>query len=220
MKTFAFIESDLKWREGELSTAKLALVESLRQNSSFPFFVRSFVAITYAHCEGYVKAITREALSEMYSSISGVSDLRFDIVGRLCGPNLRKSLCSESNATLASLVLSGNFSLSKSHLPRPEDVVETSNLTFDCFVEVAALIGIEGTTFSSYKTILNHVVNVRNKCAHGEFLIYDRSISNREIAEYWVEKHHRVMTFLFEYGVCVIDHLDRKAFFQDGTISI
>lgn len=170
------ISEDYAWRRKELKIIKdqIPLNQSPKQNAALRFAV----PILYAHLEGFVKKSTELYLEYIAKKHLKHSELKPQFIALSLSKKLGdleiKNL-EEKTKTVEFLLTEIN----KSSNILTKNVIQTkSNLKYKILEEILFVIGIDETKFTSFKSLVNDLVDARNNIAHGDYLRVEFSTYN------------------------------------------
>lgn len=181
-KTYSFndlihlIGEDYAWRRKELKLIHDQIPNSISPKQSAA--LRFSVPILYAHWEGFVKKSTEIYLEYVAKKYLKHNELKPQFVALSLSKqlgNLEIKNLEEKAKTVAFLI----NELDKNSNMLTKNVIQTkSNLRYAVFEEILFVIGIEETKFSSFKGLINDLVDARNNIAHGDYLRVDLNTFN------------------------------------------
>ncbi|MDI1262567.1 MAG: MAE_28990/MAE_18760 family HEPN-like nuclease [bacterium] len=204
-KWAAEIEEDLKWREAELGSLKLAAVSAPPKSDRQRALLRALWTMLYAHYEGFCKFCWDLFLSE----IERDGCLRSKAVESIAILSLSKTF-QELRGDTSALAI---WSFAQTKLPDAmrEPVafssrLETkSNLWANLARENNAAVGLPTGQIEANVSQINAIVGRRNEIAHGKKLVVE-SLDDYSTYE------QAAMLVMHELAVAVVDQLDKRSF--------
>jgi hypothetical protein len=201
------IEEDLKWREAELGSLKLAAAAAPEKSDRQRALLRALWTMLYAHYEGFCKFCWDLLLNEIERN--GCSRERAtECIAILSLTKVFREFRKDTSPT-------GIWSFLHTRLPDemkqatifPFRLETQSNLWPKLARQNNLSVGLPSTQIDLNASLLNSLVGRRNEIAHGKKLVVE---SLDEYANY--EKS--VMVVLHEMAVAVVDCLEKETFIE------
>lgn len=165
------LDADLAWRKKEIEFLKnrAAYCKPIAQES----YIRSGIALAYAHWEGFIKKSSNQYLEYVFSQKKKFNELTDNFFGiRICN-ELLKDAKSEKQYLYTTFSENYLYTYSQPTDFIPKNFIDSktihSNLTPELFTEILQIIGIKEKLFSmKYSFINEKILKNRNEIAHGE----------------------------------------------------
>lgn len=206
------IDDELNWREPELALAKLHLHRAIPENRHFRYAYRAFVAMTYAHYEGYSKQVLAQALSDIYSSGAKPAMCVPLLQKTLMLPATRKKLFALSTDDFMVGLGEGMNFLDKVTPPSVDTILECGNLNVENFNWAVSCVGLSPSLFSAHRGTIGRLTSLRHDCAHGEVISFDSSKTNQVLANEIFALQQNTTTLMHLLAVELLDHFTHKRY--------
>ena len=165
---FDQLDKDSAWRKQELTNILFSLME--KSGAYEDYRIRSAIALTYAHWEGFIKTSSESYL--IYMSF-------LNLKGSQVHGGLMKSYLQMKAINNGELKKYDTFSTfwdfidiefmdSKLFWDHKKIVNTKSNLRYEIFCELANKLGLELVHYETKQAKIDALVNHRNSIAHGE----------------------------------------------------
>lgn len=205
------IESDLRWREAELGSLKLAVASAPTGSDRQRALLRALLAMLYAHYEGFSKFCWELFLDEVEKvactraqAVQQLAELSLEKVIR----NLRGNTSTQAIWEFVHTVFPAEMVKPLSFPVRPET---QSNLWPNLAMDNVHALGLSCPQIDEHRQLLRSLVGRRNEIAHGQ------KLEVRDLAEY--EPYERaVMIVLHELAVVIVDHLEKRKYLRAGAV--
>jgi hypothetical protein len=169
------LENDLAWRMQEI--VQLRRVISTSSGIAERAILRAAIPILYSHWEGYIKNA-----SCFYASYLSMSGLKYeDVLDCFMGISALEHVRTidglKKKVFASSAVLQKMFGIQQEKVALPLDgyIKNVGNLNFEIFAQVASLLGIDLTPYTTKKKLIDEsLIDQRNHIAHGEYLEIDK----------------------------------------------
>jgi hypothetical protein len=167
MVTFEkLLESDLSWREAELSSLKVLALDQDKRTVRLSTLLRALLALLYAHYEGFTKFAWDAYLVELSRRKLARKELIYPLA-ILSAEDEIKRLRAASYADFWSFLIGISHYLEQS-AEFPKQLEKRSNLWPEVFEENMDRLGVQCNTLNIYRAELRSLVAKRNEVAHGK----------------------------------------------------
>lgn len=204
------IEDDLLWREKELAILHKLLLQSAVGSPQEVAFLRTNLAMIYAHYEGFCKFALGVYIDALEKLPLTRSELRWPIAAqsmRAFYAEMKQISDADEYFTKFLTEFDKQFS-SKPTFERPENI---ANLWPDLLTKWLKRLGLDARTVEAEKQRLDTLVDTRNQIAHGKKL----PVASR--AE--LSKHAQAATLaMHEVAVGVTDALEKKLYKRSSVV--
>lgn len=173
---FRELTNELAWRTKEIS--HLRVEAKSKKGSLKETIIRSGIAISYCHWEGFVKRSTELFLNYMNYQRLSVSDLEVVYITHAMKKEIH-SFSETKDVTACVTFLNALFDRQESIAKfKHENYVDTqSNLSSVVFDNIAKSIGVDTAPYKDfYPYIDESIVNSRNEIAHGQKIFMDEEL--------------------------------------------
>jgi hypothetical protein len=199
------IEEDLKWREAELGSLKLAAASAPPKSDRQRALLRALWTMLYAHYEGFFKFCWDLLLNEIEKD----GCLRDKAIMPVAVLSLSKAFQELRGDTSAAAIWTFVHTRLPEAMKQPvafANRLETkSNLWANLAKENSASVGLPTTQIEVNGPQINAIVGRRNEIAHGKKLIVE-SLDDYSVYE------QAAMVVMHELAVAVVDQLDTRSF--------
>lgn len=168
------LSDELAWRRKELYAIK-SHVHSVRGTLKRDAFIRSGVAILYAHWEGFVKQAAQyyvEFVSRQRLKHSDLSEVFLVFAAKRVFSEAATSSKTALHLRVTEFFL--HHQSEQSEINWKKCVNTKSNLSSVVLKEIITSLGLDYTPYETKEKLLNErLVEARNSIAHGEYLVVD-----------------------------------------------
>ncbi len=189
------LQLDASWRRKELASLYLSAIGGKGEAQSRA--IRSGIALTYAHLEGFVRQSVR-----VYLAFVRGRNLRYEELAH-CFLSLKVSRMVSQGTTKASYYHGAVRMLIEDAkeiaiLPEPEVISAHSNLSFSRFVEILYCVNLDASRFSLREHFFDDVILARrNAIVHGEF--------RKPVLSDYIEIHNGVLDITDRLEQMIVD---------------
>lgn len=204
------IEGDLKWREAELGSLKLAVAASPSGSDRERALLRALWTMLYAHYEGFSK-FCWELLLDQIEKDGCIRAAAIDPIAIFSLAKVFKEMRKDVSPHAVWEFLYKTFPREMAQpLTFPVRLETRSNLWPWVAAENNALVGLNCKQIQSHQAQLKALVGRRNEIAHGKKLVVS-TLLEYEIYE------KAVVIVLHELAVAVVDHLMQRSFAKQAS---
>lgn len=179
---FDFTASELAWRKKELQSIRILVKDryNLSLNSKNAL-LRSIVALTYAHWEGFIKSCAAAYVEYVAMQRLKHNELSLSFLALAVRPMLNSAAQSKQAEDHIKLV---KFFLdemtNRSSMPYKDVISTESNLSSTVLRNIVIMLGFDYSPYvTKEKLIDDKLVKLRNQIAHGEYI----GVDEQEILE-------------------------------------
>lgn len=204
------IEADLDWRERELAVLRKQLLSTTVGSSQETTFLRTNLAMVYAHYEGFCKFALGVYIDALEKLALKRTELRWAIAAQSLGKFQAelKGVTNPGEYFTKLLNELGTHLDAKASYEKPEAV---GNLWPDLLMSWLSRLGLDSTNVQGEKTRLDSLVNSRNQIAHGKKL----TVANRGE----LDKHVQAATLaMHEVAVGITEALEKKQYARNASV--
>jgi hypothetical protein len=204
------IEADLDWREKELAVLKMHLLSTRVGSTQEVAFLRTNLAMIYAHYEGFCKFAIGIYIDALEARCLKPMDLKWPIAMQSF-MRLQSDLKQIENPAdyFAKLLSDFNVRLmSPALFEKPEKV---ANLWPDLLSSWLSKFGLSSALITKEKVRLKNLVESRNHIAHGKKL----HVTSRTELDLYA---HAATLAMHEVAVGVIEGLEGEKYIRSGHV--
>lgn len=204
------IETDLDWRERELAVLRKQLLSTEVGSSQETTYLRTNLAMLYAHYEGFCKFALGVYIDALESLSLKRSELKWVIAAQSLGKfQMELKAVTNSGEYFSKLLNELGMHLdAKASYEKPEAV---GNLWPDLLMGWLSRLGLDSTNVQGEKNRLDRLVSSRNQIAHGRKL----TVANRGE----LDKHVQAATLaMHEVAVGITDALEKKLYARSASV--
>lgn len=202
------LEKDLKWREAELASLKVEVVNAPKGSVRYEALLRALSAILYAHYEGFCKFAWAVYLDELKKAGIKRKDCKDEIAILSLEKKFNEIKNNFSSSSIWEFCQSGFHTLLEENIDFNIRLEAESNLSPDIFKENCLKAGLSCTLVDQYKTRLKSLLAKRNGIAHGEKMII------KHLAEYQ-EYEDAALEVMHDLAVSIIDSLENELYLKN-----
>jgi hypothetical protein len=168
------LDRELVWRKREFAVIK-SLVEANSTPERASYYIRSGIALIYAHWEGFIKAAGEAYLLYIATQRLTYAQLSINLVAVAARKILSEAGVSNKAALYTNVAHFFSHRLDE-RCKFPEGVITTkSNLDSEVLKEITHILGIDYAAYAAKVEIIDkRLLANRNSIAHGEYCQVDK----------------------------------------------
>ncbi len=205
------LEEDLRWREAELASLKLLVLDSAHNTVRPEGLLRAMCALLYAHYEGFCKF----AWEYYLGSLEKTQVRRRDCVERIARVSLQKdfqAMRADLSPDAIWAFCTRTFrSLMQEELSFSLKLETNSNLWPRLLIANSSSVGLACSAAQDHAVKLQSLVSRRNEIAHG------RRMTISSLAEYQ-EYEDAAIVVMHELAISVLEALESKSYLLDPSV--
>ena len=174
---FDALASDLAWRQKELSTIRTLVAQSSK--IKLETTIRSGIALTYAHFEGYVKKCVVLYFNFLTYQRLKIGEVKSNIIAIELKASMERALTTHSIKPLIEII---DYILNQEN--RCANLLNFNpytgaNLNYERLSNIADAMDLNKDAFINLKQLIDeNLLSNRNSIAHGEHVIMDQEELN------------------------------------------
>ena len=163
------LDEDLAWRKKELTTIR-SLVLSKSSKETIDLHIRSGIALTYAHWEGFIKAAGQAYLAYIACQRLHFSELSNNFITIAAKGKLTEARQSNKMTAYAQITEFFMAGLDET-CNLPIEIETKSNLSSEVLREITYILGVDYREYETKADLIDRtLLKSRNEIAHGKYL--------------------------------------------------
>lgn len=174
---YDFTSRELAWRKKELYSLRSMMRKSGLSRSQKNVILRSIIALTYAHWEGFVRSCATAYINFVAMQKLKYNELSSNFLALAIRPILMSAFQSRQAGDHQKIVEFFQTKLSRQSSIQYKGMVTTrSNLSSSVFRDIICTLGFDYSNYETKEKLLDErLLKARNQIAHGEYLTLDQS---------------------------------------------
>ena len=170
------LDDDLAWRKKELTVIKSLVTTRASSAEMVNCYIRSGIALLYAHWEGFIKAASVAYLTYVAAQRLTYSDLTNNFVA-IAAKRLLNEAGLSNKVTVYAKVAEFFISGLAERCSLPTEIETKSNLSSEVLREITYTLGLDYREYEiKAKLIDEKLLKNRNEVAHGQYLLIDKEL--------------------------------------------